>query len=251
MFTIPEADYSFLFHQEPSFSHNHFAMVADAPRLQAYADALSKAVRRAAATQHQQQQQQQQQHEQQQYHPLAGGIGISEVIPSVSANSEQWLTVVDLGCGSGVLSMLAAAVLRAESKSAGSERGGPAAAPVAAAAAVSPAAVSAESAAEGSAAPAVPGPMGCSAADTYASAPEATHPSAAKALPGSVVGIELVAPLAAVAQRAAAANGMAGVVSVVQADAGSCKRGQQVPLRGADVIMLNMFDAGELVDAGI
>jgi hypothetical protein len=62
----------------------------------------------------------------------------------------------------------------------------------------------------------------------------------------SVVGIELVAPLAAVAQRAAAANGLAGVVSVVQADAGSCKRGQQVPLRGADVILLDMFDAGEL-----
>jgi hypothetical protein len=63
---------------------------------------------------------------------------------------------------------------------------------------------------------------------------------------GSVTGIELTAPLASVAQRAVAANGAAGAVSIVQADAGSCRRGQQVPTDGVDVIVLDVFDSGEL-----
>jgi len=65
-----------------------------------------------------------------------------------------------------------------------------------------------------------------------------------------VIGIELTGPLAAVAQRAVAANGAAGLVSIVQADAASCRRGQEVPLKGADVILLDMFDAGVLLYIG-
>lgn len=228
-FTIQEADYAFLFHQEPSFPHGHFAMLADQQRLQAYATALSTALNRAAATKRQQQQglagaSSSAANPQQDTAPTSATAASGQQPPGDAEAPE--LTVVDLGCGSGVLSLLAAAALSQPAHAHCQGLPGQA--------------VTSSTAPYGAAAQ-LPG---ATAAAPVPSAQTATTPSLQQPLRGSVVGIELTAPLAAVAQRAVAANGDAGVVSIVQADAASCRRGQQVPAGGADIIVLDMFDAG-------
>jgi hypothetical protein len=224
LFTLQEADYSFLFHQEPSFPHSHFSMISDTQRLQAYAAALRAALARAAAAQKQEQR-------------ALGDTGTAPVHSadqgSMSAGQGQLagggtdperldLTVLDIGCGSGVLSLLAAAALSSPRSHSPAHT-----AAVPAEQAVldhSPAADSVDA-------------VGLTATAAAADATPVEHNV-------SVVGVELTAPLAAVAQRAVAANGAAGAVSIVQADAGSCRRGQQVPPGGVDVIVLDLFDAG-------
>lgn len=229
-FTIQEADYSFLFHQEPSFPHTHFAMLADQQRLQAYATALSTAINRAAATKRQQQQQTASPQQPQDTAPTS-----PTAISSGGCADVPELTVVDLGCGSGALSLLAAAALSPQP--AHTQCHGPS----------KPEAVTdSNTAPDGAAAAALSTaepPSATAAASVPASQPAPA--SLQQSLRGSVMGIELTAPLAAVAQRTVAANGAAGVVSIVQADAASCRRGQQVPAGGADVIVLDLFDAGE------
>jgi tRNA1(Val) A37 N6-methylase TrmN6 len=61
----------------------------------------------------------------------------------------------------------------------------------------------------------------------------------------SVVGVELVAPLAAAALRNVARNGCSDTVSIVHGDAAMLERGLQVPLSGVDVAVFDFFDAGE------
>lgn len=211
-----------MFHQEPSFPHNHFSMVSDTQRLQAYAAALRTALARAAA-----------QKQEQQLCGTAAAPAAGAVPGSVSSAQDQLagsgtaspqrldLTVFDVGCGSGVLSLLAAAALSSP----------PNHSPLTAA----------------PTAKAVTHSLPVDSADAIgqtATASAAAPDTAPVQHNVSVVGVELTKPLAAVAQRVVAANGAAGAVSIIQADAGSCMRGQQVLPGGADVIVLDLFDAG-------
>lgn len=242
MFTIQEADYSFLFQQEPSFPRSHFAMIADTQRLQAYAGALRKALDRAAAGK---------QRQQQGLHAAAAVASASGAQQAHGAGSSiigtdgSGLTVLDLGCGSGVLSLLAAAALAVPM------HGHPAPACEPSAPAETAAALESNTVEQLAARSADSQQLPTAVTDQQppgSTAAVATTGAAATKLSyqpkSSVIGVELAAPLAGVAQRAVAANGVAEVVSIVQADVGSCRRGQQVPIDGADVIVLDMFDSG-------
>jgi hypothetical protein len=237
MFTLQEADYSFLFHQEASFPHSHFAMLADQHRLQACATALRKALQQAAARKQQGAvaaaagQPSLEQHETACSHAAVAAVGGRGGGDDCSTLE---LSVVDVGCGSGVLSLLAAVVLSSQAASSTCDVEVPVSSCAATAPRCSPApAQDAEAAA----------PRPSTAAATTLQTPE--QKPRIGSIKGSVTGIELTAPLASVAQRAVAANGAAGVVSIVQADAASCRRAQQVPVGGADVIVLDVFDSGE------
>lgn len=199
-------------------------MVSDTQRLQAYAAALRTALARAAA--HKQEQQLSRS-------DTAAAHAPSAVPGSVSAAQEQLagggsspqrldLTVLDVGCGSGVLSLLAAAALSSPPNH------NPCTAAPSAKAAMKH----------------LP-PVGSADAIAPTETASAVAPDTAPVQHNvSVVGVELTAPLAAAAQRVVAANWAAGAVSIVQADAGSCRSGQQVPPGGADVVVLDLFDAG-------
>lgn len=115
-FTLQEADYSRLFIKDPSFPHGHFVMAADQARVTAYYKALTAAVARAAAAK------QEQQHslagpavaaasisQQPQQQRGAGDIRTFDSTGKASSNYAVEVTVLDVGCGSGVLSLLAAA----------------------------------------------------------------------------------------------------------------------------------------------
>jgi SAM-dependent methyltransferase len=190
MFTVQEADYAYLFYREPSFPHTAFEMAADQAWLDAYAAALSATLGRAAKDKRAAQE------------PCSSSSTSSSSSSATPAwqqqeTSEVELTVhvLDVGCGCGVLSLLAAAA-------------------------------------------------GASLAPHSQASSPSTVPTAAR-MATSVVGVEMVAPLAAAAQRTVAANRAAGSVSIVHGDAASLQRGVQLPLAGADIIVLNVFDAGE------
>lgn len=208
-------------------------MAADRRRLAAYYAALKAAVARAAAAKQQQQQQRQQQSE----------LGISDERDAAVAAAVE-VSVLDVGCGSGALSLLAVAAAKAVSL--------PATAPAAAVAAT-PAGSSAAVTALAGAADAPQGPAVPTGAALQLSQqlpqplPEAAAAAVAACTPvtASVVGVELVAPLAAAALRNVALNGCGDAVSVVHGDAALLERGCQVPPRGVDVAVFDVFEAGE------
>jgi hypothetical protein len=51
-----------------------------------------------------------------------------------------------------------------------------------------------------------------------------------------------------VARKAAAANGLSSKVCVAQQDVRTMERGDEVPTAGANVIVFDTFDAGEVPD---
>jgi tRNA1(Val) A37 N6-methylase TrmN6 len=63
----------------------------------------------------------------------------------------------------------------------------------------------------------------------------------------NVLGVELVAPLAAAALRNVALNGCSDSVSIVHGDAALLEKGAHVPASGVDVVAFDIFDAGELL----
>ncbi|GAX85622.1 hypothetical protein CEUSTIGMA_g13037.t1 [Chlamydomonas eustigma] len=86
-FDLEEGEYQYLHKRDASLPRHHFAMAADTVRLEAYNKALKKAVQliKTGAT--------------------ASATPKSDAIPALSHTSVQAL---DLGCGTGVLAMLAA-----------------------------------------------------------------------------------------------------------------------------------------------
>jgi protein-L-isoaspartate O-methyltransferase len=213
-FTLAQADYQQLLQPQPAFPQAQFAMAADQRRLSAYSAALKAAITRAAAAKQQQKQ--------------------SEVRGSDKSNAAAAVevSVLDVGCGSGVLSLLAAAAAKTVTL--------PATAPATAAAAA------AAGTAEGSVMPTCPAQQ---LTQAPAADPAAAAAAAAAAVPGipvgaSVVGVELVAPLAAAALRNVGLNGCCDSVSIVHGDAAMLERGAQVPSSGVDVVVFDCFDAG-------
>ena len=61
----------------------------------------------------------------------------------------------------------------------------------------------------------------------------------------SVVACDLQEPLCDVARKAAAANGLSGRVSVVHRDAALLQRGKEVRPLGVNLVLADIFDAGE------
>ncbi|KAF8066293.1 Art7 [Scenedesmus sp. PABB004] len=109
-FGLREADYSMLFAAEPSFPHAQFGMAADGARLAAYAAGLEAAMARAAAA------------KLAQHAPhgpaaegrAAGGGGDGGEGGAGRGHREAVeVTVLDVGCGSGALSLLAVAAAAA------------------------------------------------------------------------------------------------------------------------------------------
>lgn len=224
--TLKEADYQQLFLKEPSFPHTHFGMAADQPRLSAFSSALKAAITRAAAAKRQAQQAQQSAHAPGREGCVGGAAaaGSSDAASGEDAEhaSPVEVVVLDLGCGSGVLSLLAASAAATTSLPMAAEGTNSAQGGAAAAAAAAPRPATTE--------PSVPG-----------------HVPTAPSVPvkASVIGVELVAPLAAAAIRNAALNGCSADISIVHGDAAMLERGNQVPVEGVDVVVFDMFDAGE------
>lgn len=61
----------------------------------------------------------------------------------------------------------------------------------------------------------------------------------------SVVACDLHESLCDVARKTAAANGLSGRVSVVHRDAGLLQRGREIRALGVNVVVADLFDAGE------
>jgi SAM-dependent methyltransferase len=223
-FALAQADYQQLLQPQPAFPQGQFAMAADQRRLSAYSAAVKAAIARAAAAKQQQQRE------------VGGTDGSTE-----AAAAAVEVSVLDVGCGSGALSLLAAAAAKTVTL--------PAAAPPTAAAA---AAADTE---DGSAMPTCAAPKlpQTSPATTAGPAVAAAAAAAATGSPvrASVVGVELVAPLAAAALRNVALNSCSGTVSVVHGDAAMLERGCHVPSSGVDVVVFDCFDAGELSEHGL
>jgi protein-L-isoaspartate O-methyltransferase len=219
-FTLAQADYQQLLQPQPAFPHGQFVMAADQWRLSAYSAALKAAITRAAAAKQQQQQQR-------------------EVRGSDKSNDAAAveMSVLDVGCGSGVLSLLAAAAAKAVTL------------PATALATASVAA--AAGTAEGSVMPTCPAQQmkqaPAATAEGLAAAAAAAAATPCIPVSASVVGVELVAPLAAAALRNVALNGCSDSVSIVHGDAAMLERGAHVPPSGVDVVVFDCFDAGELI----
>lgn len=186
-------------------------MAADQSRLTAYYKALKAALARAAAAKQQQQQDEEE-----------GAEGLATGQQQLTKTDTE-VTVLDVGCGCGVLPLLATAA--AEELSATCST-----------------AVNADSVAtQGDDKQAGSNLM------PYKDPNEAdcaTQQSTA-GISVSVVAADIVAPVSAAALHNVAANGCSSSVSVLHEDAAMLQRGVHVPLTGVDVVMLDVFDSGD------
>lgn len=186
-----QADLAWTFNTLPSFPHAAHTVAADVERIATYSRALRRVLRDTAARK------------------AATGGGNMQPRP-------QQLSVLDVGAGSGVLSLIAARIACEEAARAAStepQHG-----------------VSAHNLSQDQAHAAGDG-----------STPSNSHAGGDGV---TVIAAELVAPLATVARRNVALNGASDIVSVACADAAAVERGGLVPWDGVDVIVCDLFDAG-------
>jgi 2-polyprenyl-3-methyl-5-hydroxy-6-metoxy-1,4-benzoquinol methylase len=230
---------------QPSFPHQQFAMVADERRLEAYRAAMRAAIDQMRQ-QKKRQQQQLEQLEQQEEVGVEDYQGAEGRSPSQMSSQCEFPSVNSAAASAGTMTATLPEAAAASTTITRASTGRETATRAERASVTRPVAT-----------PATLGQAAATAAKTAAIMVPDVHVLDVGAGCGvlsllavqsgatAVTGVELYGPLAAVARKNAAVNGMGGEVAVVHGDVGQLQRGRDVPEGGVELVVMDMFDAGE------